>query len=92
MSPSWASPFRIPASPPAEDLGQQPDMVRRYIRAQVEAVHRIYTDKETALQVLTKYFRGNVEREILEKTWELLTKALCFPRNNIRRLRVSNSF
>src|SRR6267378_4491271 len=59
---------------------EQPDIVRRYIRAQVEAVHRIYTDKETALQILTKYFRGNVERDILEKTWELLTEGTLLPK------------
>jgi ABC-type nitrate/sulfonate/bicarbonate transport system substrate-binding protein len=59
---------------------EQPDIVRRYVRAQVEAVHRIYTDKQTALQILTKYFRGNVERDILEKTWELLTEGTLLPR------------
>jgi hypothetical protein len=35
-------------------------------------VHRIYTDKETSLKVLTKYFGGKVDRDILEKSWELL--------------------
>jgi ABC-type nitrate/sulfonate/bicarbonate transport system substrate-binding protein len=59
---------------------EQPEIVRRYVRAQVEAVHRIYTDKQTALQILTKYFRGNVERDILEKTWELLTEGTLLPR------------
>jgi hypothetical protein len=46
----------------------------------VEPVHRIYTDKETSLQVLTKYFRGNVERDILEKIWELLTEGTLLPK------------
>jgi len=59
---------------------EQPDIVRRYVRSQVEAVHRIYTDKETSLQVLRKYFRGNVERDILEKTWELLTEGTLLPK------------
>jgi len=59
---------------------EQPEIVRRYVRAQVEAVHRIYTDKQTALQIRTKYFRGNVERDILEKTWELLTEGTLLPR------------
>jgi NitT/TauT family transport system substrate-binding protein len=48
------------------------DTVRRYARSQLEAVHRIYTDKETSLKVLMKYFGGKVERDILEKSWELL--------------------
>jgi NitT/TauT family transport system substrate-binding protein len=59
---------------------EQPDIVRRYVRSQVEAVHRIYTDKETSLQILRKYFRGNVERDILEKTWELLTEGTLLPK------------
>ena len=28
----------------------------------------------------TKYFRGNVERDILEKTWELLTEGTLLPK------------
>ena len=59
---------------------EQPDIVRRYVRSQVEAVHRIYTDKETSLKVLRKYFGGNVERDILEKTWELLTEENMLPK------------
>jgi hypothetical protein len=50
------------------------------VRAQVEAVHRIYTDRQTALQILTKYFRGNVEQDILGKTWELLTEGTLLPK------------
>src|SRR5437016_3280412 len=53
-------------------IREHPDSVRRYVRSQLEAVHRIYTDKETSLKVLTKYFRRNVERDIVEKSWELL--------------------
>ncbi len=59
---------------------EQPDIVRRYVRSQVEAVHRIYTDKQTSVQVLRKYFRGNVEPDLLEKTWELLTERAMFPK------------
>ena len=54
-------------------IKEQPDTVKRYARSQLEAVHRIQTDKETSLKVLTKYFGGRVERDILEKSWELLT-------------------
>ena len=50
------------------------------MRAQVEAVHRIYTDRQTALQILTKYFCGNVEQDILGKTWELLTEGTLLPK------------
>ena len=39
----------------------------------MEAVHSLYTDKETAIKIMMKYFGGRVERNILEKSWELLT-------------------
>jgi NitT/TauT family transport system substrate-binding protein len=56
------------------------DTVRRYVRSQLEAVHRIYTDKEASLKVLTKYFGGNVEPDILEKSWELLIDGNLLPK------------
>jgi ABC-type nitrate/sulfonate/bicarbonate transport system substrate-binding protein len=56
------------------------DTVRRYAKSQLEAVHRIYTDKESSLKVLTKYFGGNVERDILEKSWELLSDGNLLPK------------
>jgi NitT/TauT family transport system substrate-binding protein len=61
-------------------IKEQPDVIRRYVKSQVEAVHRIYTDKETSLKVLNKYFGGNVEREILEKTWEGLINEAILPK------------
>jgi len=54
-------------------IKEQPETVRRYVRSQVEAVHSLYTDKEGALKIMTKYFGGRVERDILAKSWELLT-------------------
>jgi NitT/TauT family transport system substrate-binding protein len=61
-------------------IREHPDTVRRYARSQLEAVHCIYTDKETSLKVLTKYFRGNVERDILEKSWGLLVDGNLLPK------------
>ena len=61
-------------------IREHPDTVRRYSKSQLEAVHRIYTDKETSLKVLTNYFRGNVERDILEKSWELLIVGNMLPK------------
>jgi NitT/TauT family transport system substrate-binding protein len=61
-------------------IREHPDTVRRYARSQLESVHRIYTDKETSLKVLTKYFRGNVERDILEKSWGLLVDGNLLPK------------
>src|SRR5437867_7888599 len=56
------------------------DVIRRYMKSQIEAVHRIYTDKETSMKVLVKYFGGNVERDILEKSWENLLNESVLPR------------
>jgi NitT/TauT family transport system substrate-binding protein len=61
-------------------IRQHPDIVRRYVKSQVEAVHRIYTDKEASIRVLSKYFGRGVEREILEKTWENLLSDIVLPR------------
>ena len=61
-------------------IREHPETVRRYVRSQLEAVHRIYTDKETSLKVLTKYFGGNVERGILEKSWEMLIDGNMLPK------------
>src|SRR5262245_32605879 len=61
-------------------IREHPDSVRKYARSQLEAVHRVYTDKETSLKVLTKYFGGRVEREILEKSWELLVDGNFLPK------------
>jgi NitT/TauT family transport system substrate-binding protein len=61
-------------------IRENPDIVRRYVKSQVEAVHRIYTDKETSIKVLAKYFGRGVEREILEKTWENLLNDSVLPR------------
>jgi hypothetical protein len=46
----------------------------------VEAVHRIYTDKETSIKTLSKYFGRGVEPEILEKTWANLLNDSVLPR------------
>jgi NitT/TauT family transport system substrate-binding protein len=59
---------------------EHPDIVRRYVKSQVEAVHRIYTDKETSIKVLSKYFGRGVERDILEKTWANLLNEAVLPR------------
>ena len=61
-------------------IRDHPDIVRRYVKSQVEAVHRIYTDKETSIKVLAKYFGRGVEHDILEKTWEGLLNEVILPR------------
>ena len=50
-------------------IRENPDLVRKYVRAQIEAVHRIKTDRETAVRVLVKYL-GSLDKQILDRTYE----------------------
>ncbi len=53
------------------------DIVQRYVRAHVEAVHRMWTDKEATLKALGHYMGSGVDREILERSREnVLTEAM----------------
>lgn len=53
--------------------------IRRFVRAQVEAVHRMKTDRETAIQVLAKNLKLD-DREILEKGYEVAESDRKVPR------------
>jgi ABC-type nitrate/sulfonate/bicarbonate transport system substrate-binding protein len=57
---------------------EQPDTVRRYVKAQVEAVHLMKTNREMWIKVLGKYVK--VGRDILEKSYEVSTTEALFPR------------
>ncbi len=46
-----------------------PDTIRRYVRAYVEGLHRFKTDKAFSLKVLAKYTRVK-EPEVLEETYQ----------------------
>jgi NitT/TauT family transport system substrate-binding protein len=61
-------------------IREHPDIVRRYVKSQVEAVHRIYTDKEASLRALARFIGRTVERDVLEKTWENLLNESVLPR------------
>ena len=50
-------------------IRESPDITRRYVRSQIEAVHRIKTDRETGKKVLVKYL-GSQDKEILERTYD----------------------
>lgn len=51
-------------------IEKNPEIVRRYMRAQVETVHRMKTDRETTIKVLMKYFSGLKDRDVLDKTYD----------------------
>src|SRR5215468_2616165 len=50
-------------------IRESPDIVRRYIRSQIEAIHSIKTERETAIRVLAKYHALD-DKEILERTYD----------------------
>jgi len=50
-------------------IRENPEFVRRYLRAYVEAIHYFKTHKETTLKIMQKYSRLN-DRKILEESWD----------------------
>jgi NitT/TauT family transport system substrate-binding protein len=50
-------------------IRESPDIVRRYVKSQIEAVHRIKTDRENGKKVLVKY-TGLQDKDILERTYD----------------------
>ncbi len=61
-------------------INDHADIVRRYVKSQVEAVHRIYTDRDTSIKVLSKYHGHGIDRDILEKTREGFLNEAILPR------------
>ena len=58
-------------------IKEHPDTVRRYVKAHVEAVHKMWTDKEATIRALSKYMGSGLERETLEKSYDnVMTEAL----------------
>jgi NitT/TauT family transport system substrate-binding protein len=54
-------------------IKEQPDTVRRYIRAYVEAIHYFKTRKEETIKIMSKYSRVE-DRNVLEHTWSWFTQ------------------
>jgi NitT/TauT family transport system substrate-binding protein len=51
-------------------IQSNPDIVRKYVKSQIEAVHRLKTDRQTGIKVLSKYVRGLSDQEILAKSYD----------------------
>ena len=49
-------------------IRESPDIIRKYVKSQIEAVHRIKTDREVGKKVLVKY-TGLQDKEVLERTY-----------------------
>jgi len=54
-------------------IKEQPDTVRRYMRAYVEAIHYFKTRKEETIKIISKYSRVE-DRNVLEHTWSWFTQ------------------
>jgi NitT/TauT family transport system substrate-binding protein len=50
-------------------IRENPDVVRRYIKSQIEAVYRLKTDREAGLGLLAKYLALQ-DKEILQKAYD----------------------
>jgi len=61
-------------------IKERPDIVRAYVKSQIETVHRLKTDRATGIKVLAKYMGGLKDREILEKTYDLAVADPMLPR------------
>lgn len=56
------------------------DLVRRYLKSHVEAVHRIKTDRETGIRVMTKYLGQSKDKESTEKSYDRYVTEEQLPR------------
>ncbi len=61
-------------------IRENPDIVRRYVKAHVEAVHRIKTDRETGIRVMTKYLGQTKDRDSTEKGYDRYISEEQLPR------------
>lgn len=51
-------------------IKEQPDIVRRYIKSHVEAIHALKTNRAAGLKVLEKYLGGIKDRDVLERSYD----------------------
>ncbi|OGP22790.1 MAG: hypothetical protein A2038_09210, partial [Deltaproteobacteria bacterium GWA2_57_13] len=61
-------------------IKEHPDIVRAYVKSQVESVQRLKTDRDTGVKVLAKYMGGIKDREIAEKSYDLAVAEKLLPR------------
>lgn len=67
-------------------IKEHPEIVRAYVRSQVESVHRLKSDREAGIRVLAKYMGGIKDREILEKSYDLAVAEKLLPRKQFPTL------
>ncbi|HET7008857.1 MAG TPA: ABC transporter substrate-binding protein [Candidatus Binatia bacterium] len=61
-------------------IREQPDIVRRYVRSHVEAVARMWNDKEAGIKALARFMGSSIDRETLEKTRADVMQESLYPK------------
>jgi len=61
-------------------IRENPDTVARYMKAHVEAIHRLKTDRETGIKVAAKYFGKVRDQESMEKAYDRYVRDSQLPR------------
>jgi ABC-type nitrate/sulfonate/bicarbonate transport system substrate-binding protein len=51
-------------------IRENPDIVRRYVKSHVEAIHALKTDRVAGLKVLEKYLGTIKDRDVLERSYD----------------------
>jgi ABC-type nitrate/sulfonate/bicarbonate transport system substrate-binding protein len=59
---------------------ENPELIRRFVRSQLEAVHLLKTDRQRGIQVLAKYMQGLSDRPVLEKAYDRAVADDMLPR------------
>lgn len=67
-------------------IRENTDTVRRFVKSYVEAVHRIKTDRETGMKVMTKHFKGLQDREVVVSTYDASFSENVLPRKQYATL------
>jgi len=61
-------------------IRENADAVSKYVKAHVEAIHRLKTDRETGLKVALKYFGKVRDQESMEKAYDRYIRDSQLPR------------
>jgi len=61
-------------------IRENPDAVARYVKAHVEAIHRLKTDRETGIKVAAKYFGKVSDKDSMERAYDRYIRDNQLPR------------
>jgi NitT/TauT family transport system substrate-binding protein len=67
-------------------IKEHPDVVRRYVKSQVEAVHLMKRDRRTGLRVFMQLMGGFKDTAVLEKSYDVSVTDDKLPRNQFPSL------